>query len=59
MDVQPAEKHKISSSCPGRRLSIVVLKFFSLFPVSFRNQQFQNRYDSSCLVEPDIEIHDE
>ena len=32
--------------------------FFSLFPVSYGNQQFQNMY-SSCLVEPDIELHDE
>ena len=32
---------------------------FALFPVvSYRNQQFQNRY-SSCLVEPDIELSDE
>ena len=30
----------------------------SLFPVSYGNQQFQNKY-SSCLVRPDIELHDE
>ena len=50
-------KNKISS-CYVSRLFIMVFDVFSLFPVvSYGNQQFQNRY-SSCLVEPDIELHD-
>ena len=58
MNFQSAKK--IPSSCSVRGLSTVVgFDVFSGFLfVSYGNQPFQNRY-SSCLVKPDIELHDE
>ena len=53
MDFQPTKKN---SSCSVRGFSIVV-GFDAFFFVSYGSQPFQNRY--SCLVDSDIELHDE
>ena len=47
----------VKNSCSVRGLSIVVGCYVYSF-VSYGNQPFQNTY-SSCLVERDIELHDE